>query len=262
MSGTAKILKLHYRGDIVDQSIAVIYINEYLKAPDREKVLKDLIYSNAVKKGTQYEELFKLLGFGEVKKRLNRSRAEIAAELDELQAISDEFNRIATGQSRLLISIVTLGFKLDEDFHQQILDEIIADDHECSDGTKMTKQFMVTYDGQLYNMPERAQMIARGKQTRVLLLDDLDLALCELPKSSEYIKPDTALPDTKPDSRSGYDNIQYCAQVTIKSLLQHFTKEKKENERKIFSFPDDLKGVTELYTFEGSNVNPFLIDTE
>ena len=55
------------------------------------------MYANAVEKGTKYEQLFKLLGVDEVIIRTNSSRAEMVAQIDQLQAISDEFEKTATG---------------------------------------------------------------------------------------------------------------------------------------------------------------------
>ena len=80
------------------------------------------MYKDAVKKGTKYEQLFKLLGVDEVIIRLNISKAEMVAQIDELQAISDEFEKTATGQSRLLLGIVTLGFKLAFGYQKELVD--------------------------------------------------------------------------------------------------------------------------------------------
>jgi hypothetical protein len=129
----------------------------------------------------------------------------------------------------------------------------------------MTKQFLTTIQGELLNVPYHAQILGRNKRTRVILLDDLDpsCVLAALPRASEYLKPDTAQLDPKPDSRSGNVNVQYYHQTEIDALLEHFTKEKKQNERKLFFFPNDLKGVTGREIFEGiKDTNPFLLDTE
>ena len=46
-------------------------------------------------------------------------------------------------------------------------------------------------------------------------------------------------------------------------MFEHFTKEKEQNERKLFFFPKDLKHVTIIEKFEGiKDTNPFLLDTE
>jgi len=265
VSGTAQVLKLHFLGDLVEKSIVVIFVTDRLKAPESRRRLKDLPYTDAVKKGTKYEQLFKLLGVDEVIIRLNRSKAEMVTQLDGLKAISDEFEKTATGQSRLLLGIVTLGFKLDPMFQKEFIDEIIPDNQECPDGTKMTKQFLTTIKGELLNVPYHAQILGRNKRTRVILLDDFDPScmLAMLPRVSEYLKPDTAQLNPKPDSRSGNVNVQYYPQTEIDALLEHFTKEKKQNERKVFFFPKDLSALAERENFEGiKDTNPFLLDTE
>jgi hypothetical protein len=112
VSGTAQVLKLHFEGDLVVKSIAVIFVTDRLKAPESRSRLKDLVYTDAVEKGKKYEQLFKLLGVDEVIIRLNISKVEMISQFDGIQAISDEFEKTATSQSRLLLGIVTLGFKL------------------------------------------------------------------------------------------------------------------------------------------------------
>ena len=173
------------------------------------------MYKDAVKKGTKYEQLFKLFGVDKVIIRLNLSKAEMVAQIDELKAISDEFEKTATGQSRLLLGIVTLGFKLDCYYYKEYIDEIIPDDQECSDGTKMTKQILTTIQGELLNVSDHGEMLGRNKRTRVILLDDFDpeSALCSITGAYEYLKPDTARLDSKPDNRSGNVNVQYYPQT-------------------------------------------------
>ena len=146
VSGTAQVLELHFRGDIVEKAIAVIFLTDTLKAPEpqqedgsnEEEELPDLVYDRAVEKGTKYEQLFKLLGVDQVIIRTNISKAEMLTQIDELQAISDEFEKTATGQSRLLLGIVTLGFKLDYDFQKELVNKIITYSTKCSDGSIMT----------------------------------------------------------------------------------------------------------------------------
>ena len=106
--------------------------------------------------------------------RTNISKAEMLTQIDELQAISDEFEKTATGQSRLLLGIVTLGFKLEDRYQKELVNKIIPDDQECPDGSIMTKQFLTTIQGELLNVPDRAQMLGRNKKTRVILFDDFD----------------------------------------------------------------------------------------
>ena len=36
VSGTAQVLELHFRGDIVENSVAVIFLTEKLKAPEHK----------------------------------------------------------------------------------------------------------------------------------------------------------------------------------------------------------------------------------
>ena len=112
----------------------------------------------------------------------------------------------------------------------------------------MTKQFLTTIQGELLNVPERAQMLGRNKKTRVILFDDFDTGcvLAIKSRSSEYLKPETLQNDPKPDNRSGNINVQYYDQTKIDALLEHFTKEKKQNERKLFFFPKDLKGLEKM----------------
>ena len=115
----------------------------------------------------------------------------------------------------------------------------------------MTKHFLTTIQGELLNVSDRAQMLGRNKKTRVILFDDLDpsCGLDSFSRSSEYLKPLTLQNDPKPDNRSGNVNVQYYFQTKIDALLEHFTKEKKQNERKLFFFPKDLKGLANVWKF-------------
>ena len=49
------------------------------------------------------------------------------ARLDELETLAADFEQNATGQARLLISVVVVGFKLSSVYNEEKIDELIPD---------------------------------------------------------------------------------------------------------------------------------------
>ena len=66
------------------------------------------------------------------------------AKLDELEAIATDFKQNSTDQERLLLCVVNVGYKLSKFYNKEKVDELIPDEQECTDGTKMTQEFIVT----------------------------------------------------------------------------------------------------------------------
>ena len=77
------------------------------------------------------------------------------AKLDELEANAANFEQNSTGLGRLLLCVVNVGYKLSELYNKEKIDELMPDEQECSDGTKMTREFIVTQDSELINVIER-----------------------------------------------------------------------------------------------------------
>ena len=94
------------------------------------------------------------------------------ARLDELETLAADFEQNATGQARLLISVVVVGFKLSYAYNKEKIDELISDKQECSDGTTMTREFPISQSGELINIIERIHKIAEKKRVVVLGCDD------------------------------------------------------------------------------------------
>ena len=91
------------------------------------------------------------------------------AKLDELEAIAADFEQSATGQAKLLISVVIVGFKLSSDYNEEKIDELMPDKQECADGTTMTREFPLTQSGELINVIERIHKITEKKKRVVVL---------------------------------------------------------------------------------------------
>ena len=132
VSSTAQVCALDFTGDIVERSVAVIFLTTELKGY-RE-------YKDAKERADLYKELLiNVFGFDVVEICLNFTRAQMHAKLDEFEAISADFNSKATGQAKLLLSVINVGFKLSETYNKVTVDELMPDYQECSDGTKMTR---------------------------------------------------------------------------------------------------------------------------
>ena len=85
-------------------------------------------YNDAENRANQYKQLLlEVLGFDVVEICKNFSRAEQHAKLDELEGISIDFNRTATGQARLLLSVINVGFKLSTSYNEVDVDRMMPD---------------------------------------------------------------------------------------------------------------------------------------
>ena len=140
ISSTAQTLGMQWKGDIVARSVAVVFVTTELKGY-RE-------YSDVSNRTNQYVRFLKeALKFDEVQVLKDLSRDDRHKKMDELEAMAAQYEQAATGQDKLLIAIVNLGFKLSYDYNTSTVVELMPDLQECSDGTQMTRQFIVTQDG-------------------------------------------------------------------------------------------------------------------
>ena len=94
------------------------------------------------------------------------------AKLDALESIAVDFEQGATGQAKLLISVVVVGFKLSSDYNEEKIDELMPDKQECADGTTMTREFVLSKSAELINVIERLHKIGENKRIVVLGCDD------------------------------------------------------------------------------------------
>ena len=52
-------------------------------------------------------------------------------KLDEFEKVSANFEKNAMGQAKLLLSVITVGFKLTSIYNKEKVDELMPDLQEC-----------------------------------------------------------------------------------------------------------------------------------